>query len=138
MSEMIDEISRESAKKSPTVDSIGDILRNHLSRIKQRQGISFQVMAEIISFGDKFLNTAVYDNINKYISELEKILAEGVRCGSIRDDIDLESSAMLMFGIIHGLVNIWALGSYGFDISKKFESLWEIFCKTLKHEQRNN
>ena len=33
----------------------------HISSIEQRKGITFQVIAEIISYGDKALNKEVYD-----------------------------------------------------------------------------
>ena len=32
---------------------IDEILRTHLSKIKQKRGLSFLALAEIISFGDK-------------------------------------------------------------------------------------
>ena len=37
-------------------DNIGWILRSHLSKIEQKRGVSFQVVAEIVSFGDRKLN----------------------------------------------------------------------------------
>ena len=34
--------------------------------------------------------------------------------------------------MIQGLVNIWALSSYRFDLSEKFDSLWGIFQEAIK------
>ena len=53
-----------------SVDIIDEILRTHLSRIEQRRGLSFLVLAEIISFGDKSLNKKVSDNIQIYVDRL--------------------------------------------------------------------
>ena len=36
-----------------SLEFLDTVLKNHLSTIQQRKGISFQVIAEIISFGDK-------------------------------------------------------------------------------------
>jgi len=29
-------------------------------------------------------------------------------------------------------VNIWALGNYSFDLSDKFDALWDIYKKAIK------
>jgi len=76
------------------------------------------VLAEIISFGDKSLNKKVSDNIQIYVDRLRLLLSDGVRAGLVREDINLEAAALLLFGMIQGLVNIWALSSYKFDLPK--------------------
>jgi hypothetical protein len=103
-----------------------------MSEIEQRKGMSFQIIAEIISLGDKKLNKDVYEKLNLYIGRLENLLSEGARSGHIRDDIDFGASALLLFGMIQGLANIWALSGYSFDLSAKYESLWAIYQKAVK------
>ena len=34
--------------------------------------------------------------------------------------------------MLQGLVNIWALGNYSFDLSDKFDALWDIYKKAIK------
>jgi hypothetical protein len=94
--------------------------------------MSFQVIAEIISLGDKKLNKDVYEKLNFYVDRLKSLLAEGARNGYVREDIDLGTSALLLFGMIQGLVNIWALGGYSFDLAAKYESLWTIYENAIK------
>jgi len=115
----------------PSVDIIDEILRTHLSRIEQRRGLSFLVLAEIISFGDKSLNKKVSDNIQIYVDRLRLLLADGVRVGLIRQDIDLEAAALLLFGMIQGLVNIWALNGYRFDLTEKYSKLWKVYRESI-------
>jgi hypothetical protein len=54
-----------------------------------------------------------------------------VKAGEVREDIDPEAAAMVLFGIIQGLVNIWALGNYSFDPQEKYVPLWHIFCEAV-------
>ena len=114
-----------------SVDIIDEILRTHLSRIEQRRGLSFLVLAEIISFGDKSLNKKVSDNIQIYVDRLRLLLADGVRAGLIRPGIDLEAAALLLFGMIQGLVNIWALSGYKFDLTEKYSGLWKVYKESI-------
>ena len=114
-----------------SVDIIDEILRAHLSRIEQRRGLSFLVLAEIISFGDKALNKKVSDNIRIYVDRLKLLLSDGVRAGLIRQDTDLEAASLLLFGMIQGLVNIWALSGYKFDLGEKYSTLWKVYKESL-------
>ncbi|MCX5879626.1 MAG: TetR/AcrR family transcriptional regulator [Deltaproteobacteria bacterium] len=114
-----------------SLDIIDEILRTHLSRIEQRRGLSFLVLAEIISFGDKSLNKKVSDNIRIYVDRLKLLLSDGVRAGLISQDVDLEAAALLLFGLIQGLVNIWALSGYKFDLAEKYSELWKVYKRSL-------
>jgi len=112
-------------------DFIDSVLKMHLSSIEQRKGISFQVIAEIISFGDKKNNVQVTEGINKYIAQLKDLLSKGIEAGLIRKDINLEAAAIGLFGMIQGLVNIWALSDYSFDLVERYESLWKVFREAI-------
>jgi len=114
-----------------SLDIIDEILRTHLSRIEQKRGMSFLVLAEIISFGDKSLNKKVSDNIQIYVDRLRLLLTDGVRAGLISQDVDLEAAALLLFGMIQGLVNIWALSGYKFDLAEKYSEVWKVYKRSL-------
>jgi AcrR family transcriptional regulator len=55
MDEMLHEVINGGMENTKTLDAIDAVLRRHLSEIEQRRGIPFQIIAEIISFGDKKL-----------------------------------------------------------------------------------
>jgi AcrR family transcriptional regulator len=124
-------IDRATTANDASLDTIDNILKNHLSIIEQKKGTFFQVVAEIISFGDKRLNKKVSESINSYVDHLKGLLADGVASGLVRKNIDLEATATLLFGMIQGLVNIWALSNYTFNLTEKYESLWKIFREAV-------
>ena len=132
MDTMLHDVERTAIENSPSLDTIDQALKQHLSEIEQRKGMSFQIIAEIISLGDKKLNKDVYEKLNVYIDRLKHLLSEGVRSGSVKEDIDLGASALLLFGMIQGLANIWALSGYSFDLSEKYESLWAVYRQAIK------
>jgi AcrR family transcriptional regulator len=114
-----------------SVEIIDEILRTHLSSIEQRRGLSFLVLAEIISFGDKSLNKKVSDSIQIYVERLRLLLADGARAGLVRSDINLHAAALLLFGMIQGLVNIWALNGYKFDLAEKYSEMWKVYKESI-------
>jgi AcrR family transcriptional regulator len=111
---------------------LDSILRGHLSAIKQRQGISFQVIAMCISFGDKKLNKRLSEIINKYIEEIKSLLRRGVVSGELRENLDLDGTALLFFGMIQSLVNIWALSNYEMNLEESYESTWNALKECIK------
>jgi len=109
-------------------DVLETILMRHLSSIEMRRGISFQVIAEIISLGDGKLNSRIYDTILKYIEKLKTILENEVAHGKLREDIDVDATAFLVFSVMQGISNVWTLSNYSFDPKARFNSV----LKTLK------
>jgi len=129
---LLNDISPEPmSTKQVTLEAIEKIIQSHFSMISMRKGISFQVIAEIISLGDRKLNRQASRTIDKYISRLKELLSEGVRDGAVRQDIDLEASATLLFTLIQGLVNIWALSEGSFNLIEKYTSLWKVYRKAV-------
>ncbi len=115
-----------------TLDTIDKIILRHFSMIDMRKGLSFQVIAEIVSLGDRKLNKQAAQTIDKYISSLVELLSMGVKDGVIRKDVDLEAAATLLFTLIHGLVNMWALNEGRFKLITKYTSLWQIYREAIR------
>ena len=129
---LLGDISPETTGTEPlTLNTIENIIRNHFSAIGMRKGISFQVVAEVISLGDRKLNKQASQTIDKYIARLKELLTDGVRDGAVRQDIDLEASATLLFALIQGLVNIWSLSDGNFNLIEKYTSLWKIYREAV-------
>jgi len=128
---LIADIENNYSSGLSVLETLEGIILSHMSSIEQRKGVSFQVIAEILSLGDKKLNKKLYDVINKYIGRIKDILSEGVKAGVIRQDIDSEAVATLFFSMIQGLVNMWALSHYSFHLEEKYASLWSVFCKAV-------
>lgn len=114
-----------------SVQILEKIMLDHVSAVAQRRGVAFQVIAEIISLGDKSLNKKVFVVIDDYIARIKGILAEGVNAGVIRPDIDIEASARLFFGMIQGLVTLWALNQYKSDLEEEFKPIWKVYFNSV-------
>jgi len=129
---LLRDISPEIAGGEPMrLDTIERIIGKHFSKIGMRKGISFQVIAEIISLGDRKLNKQASKTIDKYISRLKELLTDGVRDGAVRQDINLDAAATLLFALIQGLVNIWSLSEGSFKLIEKYTSLWQIYREAV-------
>jgi AcrR family transcriptional regulator len=123
-------------KKDPhanTLEILENVIKNQLSAIEQRKGVSFLVVAEIISLGDKRLNRKIYDVLNNYISHIKNIVIRGIQSGEIKTGIDPGLAAETFFGIIQGLVSLWALSNYSFPLEEKYFGLWNFFRHSIQN-----
>jgi AcrR family transcriptional regulator len=114
-----------------TLETLEKTIKNHIAHIVKRKGISFQVIAEIISLGSKKLNLQASKVIDNYINRVEDILQQGSMAGVIIPDIDLNAAATVFFGMTQGLVNTWALSQYNFNLEEKFAASWNIFRDSI-------
>ena len=108
------------------------IFKDQISSIQQRRGVSFLVIAEIISLGDKRLNRKIFEVLNKYLDHIKGIITKGMALGEIREDVNPDTAAKIFFGMIQGLVTIWYLGNYNFILEEKKESMWDIFYEAVR------
>jgi AcrR family transcriptional regulator len=122
---------------------LDNIIRDHISAIEQRQGISYQVIAEIISLGDRELNTRFYEIVTEYINNMAELFKQGISQGELRQDLDPVVAATQLYGMIEGLVNVWALSNFTFNLVKRYAPLLEMFragivrCRDVSNTQLN-
>jgi TetR/AcrR family fatty acid metabolism transcriptional regulator len=135
---LLGDINKAKITANSKLETLDLTMRNHFSAIEQRRGLSFQVIAEIITQGDRQLNKKVADNIDKYISALQELLSQGVNAGEIRRDVDLHAAAQLLFGMIQGLGNIWTLNNRNFNLNERYEELWKLFLCVITTQKRSD
>ncbi|MBN1374705.1 MAG: TetR/AcrR family transcriptional regulator [Dehalococcoidia bacterium] len=119
------------SRNQPEYGRLENVLFNHLSAVEMRKGISFQVIAEIVSMGDKKLNNRIHMAIERYIEKLREILREEIQKGELREDIDIDSAAIVLFSVVQGLSNIWTLSNYSFNPRDKFEPILRLIRRGL-------
>jgi len=131
---LVGDVERGIATGGTPLQIIDRTLKSHISSVEQRRGITFLVIAEIISLGDKELNGQVYEVLNRYRGRIKDIISEGIRSGEIRNDIVPDTVAILLSSTIHGLVNMWALGNYSFSLEERYLSMWSILREAIVRE----
>jgi len=111
------------------LDSLIDM---HISEIEKNRGVEFQVIAEILSMGNAGLNQQTIVIINSYISSLEKVFYKRIRPKYLESKSEAECLALAFFTLVQGLVNLWALSGYAFDLKHKFYRVWAFHTKAVE------
>ena len=117
-----------------TLEILENILKSHISAIEQRKGVSFLIVAEIVSLGDKWLNSRVFGVLTRYIAHIKEVLLRGIKAGELRPEVSAEIAATMFFSAIQGFVTLWALSNYDFSLEEKYSGLWNFFRQAVSHE----
>lgn len=129
---LIGDIEKQDSQAN-TLEILENILKNHISAIEQRKGVSFLVVAEIISLGDRKLNRKIYAVLNHYMEHIQNIITRGIQSKEIKPGIEPLMAATSFFSVIQGLVSLWALSNYNFSLEEKYLGLWNFFRQSIQH-----
>lgn len=124
--ELVGDIEKGISAEDRPLEMLDKSLRNHISASEKRRGVSFQVVAEIISLGDKRLSKQASQALDAYTGRIRDILVRGIKAGEIRRDVDPDRVAMLIAAAVQGLVSRWALSNYAFNLEQEYASLWIV------------
>ena len=129
---LLKDLTTSTVSGNTPLQNVELVLRSHFTAVERRKGVSFQVINEIVSLGDKALNRKVLSTIQDYVNTLKALLDKAAESGEIRKDVDNEAAAMALFGSMQGLVNVWVLNNYSFDPQERFSQIWEVVRAGLK------
>lgn len=129
--DLVSDLEKGSEAGGTPLEILDRSLRNHVSAIQQRRGVSFQVMAEIISLGDKRLSRRASQALGAYTGRLRDIISAGVSRGEIRKDLDPDKASILITAALQGLVSSWALRNYDFDLEQEYLSIWLLLQEAI-------
>ena len=129
--DLVRDIEEGSAGGGTPLQMLDRSLRNHVRGIRQRKGISFQVVAEVISLGDKKLNRQASKALQAYTHRIADILTVAIDAGEVREDVDPEKAAGLIAASLQGLVSRWALGDHELDLEGEYQAAWLLLRQAI-------
>jgi AcrR family transcriptional regulator len=128
---LLSDIESSIIPEGTVVDSLDNILNNQLAAITKRHGMSFQIIAEVISLGDKKLNKQLGDIMGNYLNRIKVLLSKGVEKKEVREDVDLEAVSLLFFGMVESVSNYWTLNGYKFVLEDKTMPMWNTLKNSI-------
>lgn len=120
-------IERAKEEGDPPLEQLANILREHLSYTERRRGVSFIVISEVLSNGDRQLRHRMRSVVERYLKTVEGILQEGIQSGQISPTIDPKAAAIALFGLVQGTVTLWHFTAREVPLAQRHEALWEVY-----------
>ena len=128
---LLDAVSDAAQLEKGVLDQLKHLLRRHFSTLERRNGVSFVVIAEALSFSDQEVKQATRQMVERYLEMLQTTLIAGVESGEIDGKVDTEAAALMFFGMIQASVTLWAFSNRAHPLAHHSNALWSIFREGL-------
>ena len=90
---LIEDIETSFSEDLTSLEVLHNSLNKHIAAIEKRRGISFQVIDEVISVGDRELNRKVYALLQKYMLRLQELVEAAMRDGWLDGNLNSAEAA---------------------------------------------
>ncbi len=124
-------ISAAVADSDDPIAKLKKILALHLAYLEKNRGIPRLIFSEAVHQNDPVLRQTLWEMINNYLDLIRGILRRAKAEGRVKEDINIEASALGFLGLVQATAFLWSLSDFSFSISAKAPALWRVFAESL-------
>jgi hypothetical protein len=78
------------------------------------------------------LNQRISAVLNTFLERIKQVIFGGIEAGEIRESVDADMAAVAFFGMLQGVVTIWALNGSPPTLETEGESMSHIYLEGIK------
>lgn len=119
------------AQNNSGKDKLKQIIEFQFDHFSKHPAIVMVIFAETSFQYEEELSNAVHSILKNKKNQVERIILEGQKDGSIRGDVQAEQLASVFMGSMRFTILQWRLNTYSTDLRKEGESLWSTLEKLL-------
>lgn len=123
------EVAMEQAPDA--LDRLRHLLLAHVRVIRENKGILRLVFADELHRGQPESKARIYEMVDSYLKKVAAIVARGQQEGSIRQDLDPATAAVMFLGLIQPAAILWHLSGGEFDVTKQVQKAWPVFLSAI-------
>jgi AcrR family transcriptional regulator len=108
------------------IEQLRGVLMRHIRFIREGRAVPRIIFADDAHAGSP-QRQRVFQVLSRYADAIGQIVRAGQAQGRIRPDLDPQSLAMMLFGIIVPAGILWHLTEGGFDVTRHAQRAWQLF-----------
>lgn len=108
------------------LDRLGSLLMRHACFVRENRAIPRIILSQEITSGNPARKAKAYGIIRAFLDRVAEMARKGQQDGEIRSDVDAETIALLLLGIVQPGAVLWHLSDGGFDVTKHAERAWRL------------
>jgi AcrR family transcriptional regulator len=113
------------------LDRVKRVLMGHVRIIRQGRAIPRMIFSDDVHVGHPERKGRVHRIVGAYLGQIREFVREGQQAGRIREDVDPETVALMVIGIVVPGGILWHLTDGGFDVTKHAERAWRILAESI-------
>jgi AcrR family transcriptional regulator len=115
------------------LDCLKDVLTRHIQFLREGKVISVprMVFSDDAHGDNPQRRRRILQVFGRYTGQVAEIVRLGQSQGRIRPDVDAQTVAMMLFGIIVPAGILWHLTEGGFDVTRHAQRAWKLFSAAV-------
>jgi AcrR family transcriptional regulator len=109
------------------LERLRSVLMRHIRFIREGRAIPQIIFSDDVHSGDPARKSRVEGIVAAYLAALRQFVEEGQRQGSIRRELDPETVALGLIGIVVPAGVLWHLTDGRFDVTRHAHRAWPMF-----------
>jgi AcrR family transcriptional regulator len=111
------------------LDCLKDVLMRHIRYLREGKVISVprMIFSEEGHGDNPARKRRVLGVLKQYVGQVVEIVQLGQSQGRIRSELDAQTVAMMLFGIVVPAGILWHLTDGGFDVTRHAQRAWQLF-----------
>lgn len=107
------------------------VLTRHIRFIREGRAVPRIIFSDDVHAGNPELRGRVLQIFGRYIEQVSEVIRQGQSQGVIRADLDVQTVAMMLFGIVVPAGILWHLTEGGFDVTRHAQRAWQMFLTAV-------
>lgn len=107
------------------------LLMRHARMLSENRAIPHVVFSDGVYTGHPERKAKVAEIITSYLDRIQKIIEEGKREGTIREDVIPTTASVMFLGMILPAAVIWNVSEGGFDMITHAKNAWPAFVRCI-------
>jgi AcrR family transcriptional regulator len=115
------------------LDCLKDVLMRHIRFLREGKVISVprMIFSDDAHADNPARKRRVLRVFEQYTGQIAEIVREGQTQGRIRPELDVQTVALMLFGIIVPAGILWHLTEGGFDVTRHAQRAWKLFSSSI-------
>lgn len=118
-------------KHADPLECLKDVLMRHIRFIREGRAIPRLVFSDDVHAGSPQRKQRVLEIFRRYTKQVAEIVRRGQAQGRIRPELDVQTVAAMLFGIIVPAGILWHLTEGGFDVTRHALRAWRLLRSAI-------
>lgn len=110
------------------------LIRKQLRFISQHKGLPRLLFSDRLHLESPVLKQAVQKIMNRYTTEVTKLIQQGMDSGHFRADLNAEKTAYYLAALMQGLVMRWSIFNFNFDLEQEADDVWGFIEHSINNK----
>ncbi len=128
---LADNVRAASEESADPLQRLRGVLARHVRFIREGRAIPRIVFADESFVGNPQRKTRVEQILRTYLGQIGAIVRQGQAEGQFRPDLDPETVAMMMMGIVMPAGIRWHLSNGDFDVTRHVDRAWQLLIRAI-------